>query len=108
MPQVDTRAQMGTEWGVGHCLLRGGAEGSQLGPKGFEQVRVQGRPDTRGVLGSLGQGTSGGGHKPHVPSAEPRGLWRPAGVFGHRASWSEGSFGVLAGVCGGRGFWSGL
>lgn len=77
------------------CCGRGAA-GSQLGPKGLEQVYVQGRPDTRGVLGSLGWGPSGGGHEPHVPSTEPRGLWRPAGVSGQRASWPEGSFGVLA------------
>ena len=84
------------------------AAGSQLGRKGFEQVYVQGRPGTQGVLGSLGWGTSGGGHVPRVPSAEPSGLWRPAGVFGHRMSWSEGSFGVLAGVCCGRGLRSRL
>lgn len=97
------------------CCRRGGGQGPasgpagpQLGRKGFEQVYVRGKPDTWGVLGSLGWGTSGGGHLPRVPSAEPSGLWRPAGVFGHRMSWSEGSFGISAsGYCG-RVFWSGL
>ena len=93
--QVDTRARMGTEWGIGHCLLRAGGRGQLQGERARSWVgralsRCMCRAGlTRGVLGSLGWGTSGGGHVSRVPSAEPSGLWRLVGVFGHRTNSSS-------------------
>ena len=95
MLPVGTRARLGSERGVGQCLLQAwggrgpasGFTGSQLGWKGYEQVYVRGRPDT-GCAGESGVGD----------------IWKRACALHakHRAQWPVETCGGLRAGCHGQ------